>query len=328
MIAERRPLVSVLIPNYNYARFLDKCLGSVLAQTYDPVEIVVVDDGSTDDSRVVLEKYGSRIKTVWQANQGQAAALSAGFTQCRGDIICLLDADDGWYPDKVQVIVDTFAAHPRVEWVRHKLAFVRENLEPYDRVIPDYNGSSLLTPDPLALIERIMTAGTAVAMRRSLAERVFPLHLDEDMRVEADDTILLAKMVEAGALGFSLDRVLGFYRRHSSHRFSVDDLGRLLTHEAEVSTVLARMFGSRRVPVAVYKYHAIVAALGGAAWWHKDRLGNYVAGLGSALALWRRPALCARQAAALTFALVAPTVWIDRLKRSQSFYEPEVHVAH
>jgi glycosyltransferase involved in cell wall biosynthesis len=319
-----QPLVSVIIANFNYGRFLPDCLESIFAQTYQPIEVVVVDDGSTDDSREVLENYRARIKTVWQSNAGQAAALSAGFEQCKGEIICLLDADDGWYPHKVRRLVDTFAAYPDVDWIRHKLACVSDELQPYNRLTPPFNGSARVRPDPALLIERIVAAGTSLAMRRSLAQRVFPLRLDADMQVDADDTLLLARVFAAGATGYSLDEVLGFYRRHRSHRFGLDDVNRLLNHQAEVATVLARMFGSARVPVAAYKHYTIVAALRGASWWHRERLGNYMNGLRSAIALWNRPALCARQTAALTFAFVAPMAWLERLKRAQPFFEEDV----
>jgi hypothetical protein len=174
----------------------------------------------------------------------------------------------------------------------------------------------------MLLIERLVSAGTALAMRRTLAERVFPLQLDSAMKLEADDTILLARIFAAGAIGFSLDRVLGFYRRHNAHRFGLDDLSHLLNREADVSKVLARMFATQRVPSVAFKYDAIVGALDGAHWWDQRRLGNYLSGLRSAIALWKRPKLCARQAAALTFGFVAPALWIERFKRSQSFYEP------
>src|SRR3954466_3808409 len=91
-----RPLLTVLIPNYNYARYLPAALDSALALDYAPKEIIVVDDGSTDGSRAILCDYEQRgaIKTVFQANGGQPAALNAGFAQAQGELVYVLDSDD------------------------------------------------------------------------------------------------------------------------------------------------------------------------------------------------------------------------------------------
>ncbi len=75
-----KPLVSILINNYNYGRFLSKAIDSALNQEYQNIEVIVVDDGSTDDSRKIIESYGERIKPVLKENGGQASAFNAGFS--------------------------------------------------------------------------------------------------------------------------------------------------------------------------------------------------------------------------------------------------------
>jgi glycosyltransferase involved in cell wall biosynthesis len=94
-------LATVLITSYNYAAFLPEAIDSALGQTHPEVEVVVVDDGSTDDSRETIARYGDRIVPVLQENAGQASATNAGFAASRGDIVCLLDADDFFAPEKV-----------------------------------------------------------------------------------------------------------------------------------------------------------------------------------------------------------------------------------
>ncbi len=89
--------ISVLINNYNYARFLPACIDSVLAQDYADFEIIVVDDGSTDDSRDIIASYGTRIVPVLKENGGQASSFNAGFAASSGQILCLLDADDAFF---------------------------------------------------------------------------------------------------------------------------------------------------------------------------------------------------------------------------------------
>src|SRR5258708_33541541 len=83
------PLVSIVVNNYNYARFLTECIDSALHQTYAALEIVVIDDGSTDESADVIRNYGDRIKTVFKNNGGQGSGLKAGFSAGTGRIVIL-----------------------------------------------------------------------------------------------------------------------------------------------------------------------------------------------------------------------------------------------
>jgi glycosyltransferase involved in cell wall biosynthesis len=105
-------LVSVIIPNYNYARYLGDAVESVLAQAYLDIEIIVVDDGSTDASKDVLLNYGSGITTISQKNQGVAAARNNGVAASSGEFLAFLDADDEWLPGKVEKQVAMFRADP------------------------------------------------------------------------------------------------------------------------------------------------------------------------------------------------------------------------
>lgn len=94
-------LVSVIIPNYNYAEYLAKAIDSVLEQDYESIEIIVVDDGSTDNSREILRSYESRIKTIEIENSGAPTARNYGFVKAKGSFIAYLDADDFWLPNKI-----------------------------------------------------------------------------------------------------------------------------------------------------------------------------------------------------------------------------------
>ena len=95
---------SVIINNYNYARFLRAAIDSALSQTYQNCEVVVVDDGSTDNSRDVIESYDRRVKAVYKCNGGQGSALNAGFEASSGDLIIFLDADDVLLPCAVETV--------------------------------------------------------------------------------------------------------------------------------------------------------------------------------------------------------------------------------
>lgn len=109
-----RPAVSVIIPTYNYARFVTEAVDSVLAQTYGDLEVIVVDDGSTDDTPERMKTYGDRVRYIRQANQGPSATRNNGIEAARGDLIAFLDADDVWHPGKLRAQMSYLEAHPDV----------------------------------------------------------------------------------------------------------------------------------------------------------------------------------------------------------------------
>src|SRR5688572_7501809 len=106
------PLVSILINNYNYGRFLRQAIDSALSQTYGNIEVVVVDDGSTDESREIVVNYGERVRPVLKDNGGQASAFNAGFAASRGELIALLDSDDLFVAEKIEKCVAAARKHP------------------------------------------------------------------------------------------------------------------------------------------------------------------------------------------------------------------------
>lgn len=95
-------IVSVVIPTYNYEKFVLKAIKSVLSQTYSPIECIVVNDGSTDDTIKALEHYKSSIKIINQANKGLSNARNTGINASKGSLIAFLDADDWWDPRKIE----------------------------------------------------------------------------------------------------------------------------------------------------------------------------------------------------------------------------------
>jgi glycosyltransferase involved in cell wall biosynthesis len=108
------PLVSVVMPVHNGQAFLAQAVESVLAQTYQPIELIAVDDGSTDSSRDILASFGSQIRVVRQANAGVSAARNQGIAHANGDYIAFLDQDDWWLPEKVARQVQWFEADDHV----------------------------------------------------------------------------------------------------------------------------------------------------------------------------------------------------------------------
>ena len=109
-----QPLVSIIVPCYNSERFVEEALRSALAQTYPRIEVVVIDDGSTDGTPSILERYTSdpRVHIVSQANAGLAAARNAGLAVATGEYVTFLDSDDVYLPEKVEKQVRFLADHP------------------------------------------------------------------------------------------------------------------------------------------------------------------------------------------------------------------------
>src|SRR5262245_49416395 len=119
-------LVSVIIPSYNRAYIVGQAIESVLRQTYRPLEVVVVDDGSSDNTRAVVEQYGPPVRYFRQANAGVSAARNAGFRQARGAFVALLDSDDRWLPWKLSAQVALLRRFPEVGMVWTDMAAVDE----------------------------------------------------------------------------------------------------------------------------------------------------------------------------------------------------------
>jgi glycosyltransferase involved in cell wall biosynthesis len=106
---EPNPLISVIIPTYNYGRFIGDALESACAQTYTHTELIVVDDGSTDDTAARLAPFGARVRYLYQSNAGPAAARNTGIRAARGAYLAFLDADDVWLPRKLERQLDALS---------------------------------------------------------------------------------------------------------------------------------------------------------------------------------------------------------------------------
>jgi len=124
--AQIAPKVSVIITSYNYARFISEAIQSVLDQTYRDFEVIVVDDGSTDDTPSVLDSFGDSITCIYQTNKGKSEALNRGIATSRGRYLAFLDSDDCWLPDSLEARLAAFEADPGVGVVYGRALVVDE----------------------------------------------------------------------------------------------------------------------------------------------------------------------------------------------------------
>lgn len=214
MNASREPTISIIITNYNYAGFLPRAIDSALNQSCRDVEVVVVDDASTDESREIIARYGNRVRSVLlPANGGNAMAFNAGFAASRGRIILFLDSDDALYPDaadavaaawspetaKVQFYLDAVDAQERPLGFRVPNIEFHETAE--ERLLYDYG----YYPAP-------PTSGNAYA--RALIDDILPLP-EGSWRMGVDS--LLNALVALEGPVVSLHRSLGLYRHHGAN---------------------------------------------------------------------------------------------------------------
>ncbi len=114
------PLVTAVVNNYNYGRYLHNAIGSVLRQTYRRIELIVVDDGSTDHSREIIASYGDKVIPVLTENGGQGHAVNMAAGVAGGDYVAFLDADDFWVPDKIEKMVALARTRPDAGMLYHR----------------------------------------------------------------------------------------------------------------------------------------------------------------------------------------------------------------
>lgn len=214
-----KPLVSIIINNYNYDRFLAEAIDSALNQTYPHIEMIVVDDGSTDNSRKVIADYGDRITPIFQANGKQSAALNTGFAVSSGDIILFLDADDYLMPTAVEQIVEAFQSG--VGKVHFRLKVVDGNNQSLGYFIPSI-GMKLETGEVwrklLQTSSYVSSPMSGNAYRRETLISVFPI--PEEYKTTGDDYLMISTPFYAEKLA-SIDEPIGAYRVHNSNQWAL-----------------------------------------------------------------------------------------------------------
>jgi glycosyltransferase involved in cell wall biosynthesis len=195
--------ISVIIPVHNGERFLSHAIQSVLDQRIASCEIIVVDDGSTDNSKVVAQRYPGAVTYHYQPHAGVAAARNAGLARARNAIVGFLDQDDRWAPDKLAVMLPVFATDRTLDAI-------------YGLTI-----QTVLRPDPTGKMVEIegdphfnWVVGSAL-FRRRVFERVG--NFDETVRYYTDDTDFFLRLRESGLRIHYTEQVALYYRLHGDN---------------------------------------------------------------------------------------------------------------
>ena len=213
---------SVIINNFNYGHFMRNAIDSVLAQTYGDVEVIVVDDGSTDGSKEIISTYGEAIISIYQPNGGQASCFNAGFAASTGDVIFLLDADDFYMPGLVERVMQVW--QPGVVKAHWQLTKTDASGKPSQHTLPD---DALIEGD---LRDQLIIGGPSQcggppnspptsgnAWSRSFLAEVLPMP-EEPFRQGADNYLFVLAPLFGTIV--KIDEPLGYYRVHGKNNTS------------------------------------------------------------------------------------------------------------
>jgi glycosyltransferase involved in cell wall biosynthesis len=208
--------ISVVIPTYNYGRFIGEAIESVLRQTRAADEIIVVDDGSTDGTEAVVAAFGDKVRYVRQENAGVCAARNRGVTESSGDVIAFLDADDIWHAEKIEKQLEKFAADGEIGLVHCGMREFDSETGETLRLHAEGMGGDVA--DELLLWERtaIIGCGTAVMVSRKAFDEAGGF--DTRLKV-GEDWDLCYRIARRYKVGF-VPEVLVDYRSHgaAAHR--------------------------------------------------------------------------------------------------------------
>lgn len=227
-------LVSIIVNNYNYGRFLRQAIDSALNQTYCHIEVIAVDDGSTDDSQEIIASYGDKIIPVFKENGGQASAFNAGFAVSKGEIISFLDADDYLFADTIERIVSVWK--PGIAKVQYYLDVVdtRGNLlgtyPPPERRLD--NGEVVPILLEKGRYETPVTTGNS--FHRSGLNKIFPIP-EAKFQICADNYLVTLAPFDGQVI--SIEQTLAAYRIHGdnlwalSQKVETEKLAKFVQHD-------------------------------------------------------------------------------------------------
>jgi glycosyltransferase involved in cell wall biosynthesis len=252
------PHISVLIDTYNHERFIEQAIVSVLEQDFPAgeMEIVVVDDGSTDGTPSIVEKFLPRVRYIQKKNGGQASAFNLAIPELRGSIVAFLDGDDWWAKQKLSVVAETFEANPGIAAVGHGFFEVRDTEPAREMIVPVKQFRF-----DLSSVEAARLAGSGItflgtsrlSVRREVLSRIGPV--PQELVFCADTPILAFALGLGGAV--ILENPLCYYRLHARNMCAHDpsDLARL-RHNFKITEIFLKYIPER---LAQFGYSAEVS---------------------------------------------------------------------
>ena len=249
-------LVSIIINNFNYESFLTEAINSALNQTYFHTEVIVVDDGSTDNSQQIISSYGERIIPVFKENGGQVSAFNAGFAVSKGDIICFLDSDDVFLPEKVAEIVDVFTEYPDIGWCFHSLDLVNKRSEELVGVSREKGSRkcNFITQMKHGKLPFYPPPTSGLCFQRSLIKLIFPM--TESLKIGPDRYLVVIAI--ALSQGFFLDNKLAVQGIHEDNCNTLK-MGKIFAQRRAYVDIVVAYFMHLKLPEFVRYTNKIFA---------------------------------------------------------------------
>ncbi len=210
-------LVSVIVCNYNYDRYLAEAIKSVLSQSYKDLQVVVVDDGSTDNSRQILESIeDSRLQAIYQNNSGQAAAFNSAYKECVGEYVAFLDSDDYWFERKLEFSIPAFEPG-NVSLVQHNLEIVGPDSQPIGGIHPNIEAGRKSIRETYFKENHtgFFSATSGMICRKADLDEIFPI--DEAWKICAD--VAFSRPLPIFGEVVTLEDILGAYRVHGDNQW-------------------------------------------------------------------------------------------------------------
>ena len=268
-------MVSIVISSFNYEQFLAQAIDSALSQTWPGVEVIVVDDGSTDGSRAIIARYGAHVQAILKTNGGQGSALNAGFARSRGNVVLFLDSDDVLLPHAVEQAVSAMA-DPTVVKVHWPVAEIGETGAPTGRIVPHMpldrgDLRDLVMAEGPYAYHRPPTSGNAWS--RALLERILPMP-EPSFRTCPD--LYLAALAPLYGRVECIENPLSMWRAHLVNHSGRDDLAQRVQEgiERDECTMSALVGHAERLGLAADR-----AAWKSNAWW--SQIGAAIADIAS-----------------------------------------------
>ena len=218
LVQKNTPLVSIIIGNYNYDKFVGQAIESALNQTYKNVEVIVVDDGSQDKSREIIAKYENQIIPIYKENGGQPSNYNAGFAASKGEIICFLDSDDFFVLDKIEKLVKIFQTSDEIGWCFHSVKLVDKDNQSLPKVSVTQEYSTHECDYRRLLksgkIPPCIPPSSALCFKRSILEKILPMPAP---KIITNNDYYVKFMAIALSKGFILGDALTVQKIHGNN---------------------------------------------------------------------------------------------------------------
>ncbi|WP_303195063.1 glycosyltransferase family 2 protein [Thomasclavelia spiroformis] len=206
MIQNKKPLVSVVIPVYNNVIWLEEAIESVISQDYPNIEIIVVNDGSTESFELFLKKYNEKIRYYYNENKGVAYSRNYGISKCKGEYVAFLDSDDLWARNKLSTQINYMIGH-NVKWSQHDYSYF-DNIE--KNVLRKVSTRAFQGNIIRYIFTSCLIQTSCVVVERKILKTIPEIRFDEKKRFGEDNAFYL-ELAKRFPVGY-INKTLTYYR--------------------------------------------------------------------------------------------------------------------